>query len=241
MALQMATALTAAFVAGHLAFHSHWRWAVLTAFVVCSGARGRGDVLHKGLERACGAAVGTVVATLIAGSFPPGDRWSVVLIFAVLGVASWLREISYALWAGSVTAALSLLYGYFGQSAPSLLQTRLEAILVGAALGTAASWLILPVRTGDVFKRRAADALATLSDFLGTPVGDPAEARRRGARFLQSAELLEQIAKPLRTHRTLTRHARRTGGAVPHPADVIDAVHACVGPVEVLAELDAAV
>ncbi|MBS2547469.1 FUSC family protein [Catenulispora sp. NL8] len=249
MALQMAAALAAAFAAGHLVFHAHWPWAVLTAFIVCSGARGRGDVLHKSVERACGAAVGTVVATWIAGSFPAHDRWSIVLIFTVLAIAGWLREISYALWAGSVTAVLSLLYGYYGQSAPSLLLTRLEAILVGATLGAAASWLILPVRTGDVFKRRVADALAALADFLGTPIGDRAEARQRGARFLQTAELLEQIAKPIRTHRMLLRHARsarsasrprRTTGLVSHPAahpaDAIDAVRACIAPVELLAK-----
>ncbi|WP_194892437.1 FUSC family protein [Catenulispora pinisilvae] len=250
MALQMAAALTTAFAAGHLVFHEHWPWAVLTAFIVCSGARGRGDVLHKSIERACGAAVGTAIATWIAGALPAHDRWSIVLIFTVLAIAGWLREISYALWAGSVTAVLSLLYGYYGQSAPSLLLTRLEAILVGAALGAAASWLILPVRTGDVFKRRVADALAALSDFLGTPIGDRAEARQRGARFLQTAELLEQIAKPIRTHRMLLRRAhsarrpRRTTGLTPgpaahpasHPADAIDAVRACIAPVELLAK-----
>src|SRR3954468_21366003 len=63
MACQMAAALAAAFAVGHRAFHEHWPWAVLTAFIVCSGARGRGDVLHKGVLRAAGAAAGTVVAT----------------------------------------------------------------------------------------------------------------------------------------------------------------------------------
>lgn len=96
-------------------------------------------------------------------------------------------------------------------------------------------WLILPLRTGDVLKRRVADALAALSDFLGTPIGDGAEAQRRGAHFLQAVELLEQIAKPLRTHRILTRRGRGTGGAAPHPAEAIDAVRACVAPVAILA------
>src|SRR4029079_1497841 len=126
MACQMAVELAAAFAIGHRAYHEHWPWAVLTAFIVCSGARGRADVLYKGILRGLGAAAGTVIATSIADAFPPNDRWSVVLIFTVLGLAGWLREISYVWWAGSVTAALSLLYGYFGQSASSLLQTRLE-------------------------------------------------------------------------------------------------------------------
>jgi fusaric acid resistance family protein len=227
MACQMAVALGAAFAVGHLAFHDHWPWAVLTAFIVCSGARGRGDVLHKGVLRAGGAAVGTVIATVVSGAFPPADRWSVVIIFAVLALASWLREISYAFWAGSVTAALSLLYGYFGQSAPPLLATRLEAIVVGAAVGIAASWYVLPVRTGDVLKRRMAEALAALSSFLAAPLGDRPEIRRRQAHFQHTVTQLEQIAKPLRAHRTLTRSAAR--------ADTIDAIHDCVEPVNTLA------
>ncbi|GAA1967547.1 hypothetical protein GCM10009838_27220 [Catenulispora subtropica] len=226
MACQMAVALAAAFAIGHRAFHDHWPWAVLTAFIVCSGARGRGDVLHKGVLRAAGAAAGTVIATWIADAFPPNDRWSVVIIFAVLGLAGWLREISYAWWAGSVTAALSLLYGYFGQSASSLLQTRLEAILVGAAIGIAASWLVLPVRTRDVLKRRLADALAALGDFLGAPQDDRAEIRRRQGRFLHAVTLLEQIARPLRAQRMLGLGRR---------ADLVDAVHGCVEPVGTLA------
>ena len=227
MACQMAVALGAAFLVGHRVFHDHWPWAVLTAFIVCSGSRGRGDVLHKGVLRAAGAAVGTVVATAIAGAFPAGDRWSVVIIFTVLGLASWLREISYAFWAGSVTAALSLLYGYFGQSAPSLLETRLEAIVVGAAIGIAVSWFLLPVRTGSVLKRRLADALAALSAFLGAPMGDAGEVRRRQGHFQHTVTQLEQIARPLRAQRMLSGASDR--------ADAVDLLHGCVEPVGTLA------
>lgn len=232
MACQMAVALGAAFAVGHLAFHEHWPWAVLTAFIVCSSARGRGDVLHKGVLRAVGAAVGTVVGTVVSGAFPPADRWSVVIIFVVLALAGWLREISYAFWAGSVTAALSLLYGYFGQSAPPLLETRLEAILAGAAVGIAASWFVMPIRTGGVLKRRVAEALAALGRFLGAPLGDQAEIRRREAHFRHAVTQLEQIAKPLRAQRFLARSGAR--------ADVIDAVHDCVEPVGTLAGIFAA-
>jgi hypothetical protein len=233
MACQMAVALGAAFVVGHSVFHDHWPWAVLTAFIVCSGSRGRGDVLHKGVLRAAGAGVGTVVATLIAGAFPPEDRWSVVIIFAVLGLASWLREISYAFWAGSVTAALSLLYGYFGQSAPSLLVTRLEAIVVGAAIGIAASWFVLPVRTGSVLKRRLAEALAALSALLGAPIGDGGEIRRRQERFQHAVTQLEQIARPLRAQRILSGRFGRSGAS--DRADAVDLLHSCVEPVGTLA------
>jgi len=234
MAAQMSVALALAFVAGHLHFSNHWPWVVLTAFIVCSGARGRGDVLHKGVQRAAGAAVGTIVATWIAGSFPANDVRSIVIIFAVLGVATWLRQVSYVYWAGCVTAVLSLLYGYFGESAPSLLRTRLEEIAIGAVLGIAASWFVLPVRTGDVLKRRVADSLAALSDVLAGLAGAPEELPDRQVRFEEAVRQLELLAKPLAAQRGLSRWRGRTV----HRADAVDAVRSLAPPVR---ELTAAV
>ncbi|MEV0405203.1 FUSC family protein [Actinoallomurus sp. NPDC050550] len=228
MSLQMGAAVGAGFAAGHLLFPQHWAWSVLTAFVVCSGARGRADVVHKGVLRTVGAAAGTAVATMIAGTFGPHDTRSIAVIFAVLAAATWLRPAGYAYWAGFVTAALSLLYGYFGQSAPDLLTTRLEAIVVGAVLGIAASWLILPIRSIDVLRRRTADALAALGEFLAAARQEPGHLADHQARFDGCLHRLEQIAGPLRAHRRL----RRT---VPHPADAIDAVRRCAAPVHTIA------
>ncbi|MWA00155.1 hypothetical protein F8568_007160 [Actinomadura sp. LD22] len=214
MAAQMGVALCAAFAVGHLLFPDHWSWVVLTAFIVCNGARGRGDALHKGLLRALGAAGGTVLAALASGLFAPRDPDAVVLIFVVLGLAAWLRQRSYAYWAGGVTAALSLLYAYFGQSAGPLLQTRLEAILVGGAIGVGAAWAILPFRTRDVLRRRTAECLAALTDVMK----DEPHAR---ARFEHSVAELDTIDGPLRLHRFVSRTR-------PHHADVVDVLREMV-------------
>ncbi|MFD9067406.1 FUSC family protein [Kitasatospora purpeofusca] len=240
-ALQMAGAVGGAFVAGRAAWPDHWAWVVLTAFIVCSGARGRGDVLFKGLQRAVGAAAGTVVATAVAGSFGPHEDAAVVLIFAVLALATWLRELSYAYWAGCVTAVLSLLYGWFGQSSDDLLRTRLAAIGLGAAVGIAASWLILPLRTRDVLRRRTADALAVLTELLGASGADRPALLRGRARFAYGAAELELLARPLRAERrALGLAGRLTGGAPsstrPSRADVVDAVAACEAPLGVLVD-----
>ncbi|MFD7412821.1 FUSC family protein [Kitasatospora purpeofusca] len=240
-ALQMAGAVGGAFVAGRAAWPDHWAWVVLTAFIVCSGARGRGDVLFKGLQRAVGAAAGTVVATAVAGSFGPHEDAAVVLIFAVLALATWLRELSYAYWAGCVTAVLSLLYGWFGQSSDDLLRTRLAAIGLGAAVGIAASWLILPLRTRDVLRRRTADALAVLTELLGASGADRPALLRGRARFAYGAAELELLARPLRAERrALGLAGRLTGGAPssthPYRADVVDAVAACEAPLGVLVD-----
>jgi hypothetical protein len=229
MSAQMGTALALAFVAGHLWFTDHWPWVVLTAFIVCSGARGRGDVVFKGVQRGFGAAAGTVVATWIAGSFPTNDVRSVVIIFAVLGIAIWLREISYIYWAGCVTAVLSLLYGYFGESSPdSLLRTRLEEIAVGGLLAVVAAWLVLPVRTKDVLRRRVADSLAALSGILAVDHENDLAAGQ--ARFEESVYQLELIARPLMAQRLLARVRIPVDGGT-RRADAVDAVRRLVPPV----------
>ncbi|MEV6510775.1 FUSC family protein [Streptomyces sp. NPDC051642] len=144
MALQMAAGIAAAFTVGHLLFDDHWPWVVLTAYVAASGNRGRTDVLRKGIERLAGATVGTLLATGIALVGVTGHT-AVALMFAVLAVALWLRPLNYAYWAAGMTCALSLLLGYFGQDALSLLPTRLEGIAVGAVLSVASAWWLLPV------------------------------------------------------------------------------------------------
>ncbi|MCP2342263.1 FUSC family protein [Actinomadura rupiterrae] len=222
MALQMAAALAAAFVAGHLLWPDHWPWPVLTAFLVCSGARSRGDVLVKGVQRTVGAAAGTVVATLVAGSFGPRADAAVVLIFVVLAVASWLREAAYAYWACGVTAALSLLYGWFGEASGDLLRTRLAGIALGGLLGVGASWFVLPIRTRDVLRRRAADALAALG-----PVLSPGTDARDAEDFTRAVELLEQIVPALRARAPLS--ARRLSGRT-RGVEVVEEIRACAAP-----------
>jgi hypothetical protein len=246
MALQMAVALGLAFVAGRALFGVHWSWLVMTAFIVSSGNRGRADVVYKSGLRIAGAAAGTVVATLLAGQLAPGDATTVVVIFVVLGLASWLRPFSYAYWAAGITSVLALLYGYFGESGTHVLPARLEGIVVGAAIAIVVSWLLVPVRTTDVLRRRLAELLSSLSELLaalapdqaelaaGRPqlAADEADLAAGAQRFEHALAALEEIAKPLHAHRFL---ARRLGQGV-HVADAIDAARRCRAPVASLVE-----
>jgi hypothetical protein len=232
MAVQMGVALAFAFATGRALFGLHWSWLVITAFIVCSGNRGRGDVVYKSALRIAGATVGTIAATLIAGAFPPGDSASVIAIFIVLGLATWLRPFSYVYWAAGVTSCLALLFGYFGETGAAVLPHRVEGIVVGAAIGIAASWLILPIKSTDVLRRRLADALAALSDLLAAIITAPDDVALHAHRFDQAVDLLDEIAKPHQAHRFLTRTIR----AQPHPADALDATRRCRQPVRAIAD-----
>jgi fusaric acid resistance family protein len=232
MAVQMALSLAVAFALGRWLFPVHWSWVVLTAFIVASGNRGRGDVLHKSGLRIAGALAGTVAATLLAGRIAEGSPLTVVAIFVVLALATWLRPLSYAYWAAGITAVLALLHGYFGVSGGGALGQRLEGILLGAAIAVAAAWLVMPVRTTDVLRRRTAAALAALSDVLGALLRDPSAVHDAAHRFHGGVEGLEQIAAPLRVQRWLRRRPKGLG------ADAVDALLACRASVQTLAAAD---
>ncbi len=198
MALQMGVALGAAFAVGRSVFGTHWTWVVLTAFIVCSGNRGREDVVHKAAMRLLGAAAGTLAATAVAGTFRPGDPWSIVVLFAVLSVAVWLRPLNYAFWAAGMTAALALLYGYYGEHGSGLLATRLEAIAIGAGLGVAASCLLLPVRATYIIRRDVGAALAALDRYLAALFEDPPSTVDREDQFHRAVLALEHHSRLLR-------------------------------------------
>ncbi|TQS46456.1 FUSC family protein [Cryptosporangium phraense] len=224
MAIQLAVALVGAFVLGRVLTPGHGTWAVLTAFLVSSGNRGRGDVVWKGILRLGGAAGGTILATLLSQAFSPGDPLAIAAIFALLGVAAWLRDYSYAYWAAGVTGALAILYAYYGESGPEVLAARLIGILAGALLAIGAAWFVLPVRTSAVARRRTADALAALGETMAALRSDP---RTPHANWEEALDGLNALAPPLRALRTLR----------PTPlADAIDALNACREPVRTLVD-----
>lgn len=232
MALQMAAALSAAFVVGWLAFPEHAMWTVLTAFIVCSGNRGRGDVVYKSGQRVAGALAGTVVAVALSFVVEPTGFGAVVVIFAALFVGSWLRDVSYAFWALTITLVLTLLQGVLGTTpaAPAslgwMLAERMLAIVVGALIGIAASWFILPVRSSDVVRRRLADALLALTGVLAPSSDDPDAPSRaeRIAAFRAAIDRLEQLAPTQSAHRMLRRGLGRATAHPSRPAHPIDCI-----------------
>lgn len=226
MAIQMAVALIVAFAVGFFFFRERWGWIVLTAFIVNSGNRGRLDVVYKSGMRVLGAAAGTVLALGAGVHLGIDHRATAALILAALFLGVWLRPFGYAWWALFVTVALALLQGFDGGGEPvGLLWQRMEEIILGALIGIAAAWFVLPVRSTDVLRRRLADALAALSEAL-----DPATEGRSATRFHAALKRVEQVAPPFRAARALLR--RR---AV-HAADWADTLLACREPAQALIE-----
>jgi hypothetical protein len=226
MAVQMAVALALSFVVGHVFFSGHWAWLVLTAYIVGSGNRGRLDVAWKSLLRIAGAGAGTVVALLL--DFHAGQHGGAIaaLILGAVFLGVWLRPLGYGWWALFVTIALALLQGFSDAPVSQLLAQRMLEILVGAAMGVACGWWMLPVRSTGVLRWRFADALAALWAAL-----DPANPQRTPAHFVVALDEVARIAPSFRALRAATGRRRQ-----PQPADWIDALLDCRGSAIALVE-----
>jgi Fusaric acid resistance protein-like len=213
MALQMGVALSAAFAIGLIFFPQHWGWSVLTAFIVCSGARGRGDAAYKGLLRLGGALAGTIGAALLQHVALPNGVATACAIFAALFLGLWLRERNYAYWAACITLVLALLQRSESEPTVALLLGRLEGILIGALCAVAATWFVYPIRTESVVRRRVADVLAALEDlFQGGDTTADVRAQKLAIVEHHAAEM-DKVAPPVELHRRI--FAR---GVDEHPA-----------------------
>ena len=227
LALQMAVALGVAFAVGLLAFPAHWRWLVLTAFLVNSGSLGGFDVARKSVLRVLGAAAGTVLAMGVAGHALASGATVGALILACMYVGLVLRVFGYGWWVLCVTLALALLQTLEPAAAPLLLWQRVGEIVIGAAIGVAAAAFVFPIPSLDILRARLGRALAAMSEAL-----DPAvdAAARLPENVSGPMALVKQMRPVFRAHR-LVRRADAGG-----PAEWIESLVACEAPVIALVQ-----
>jgi hypothetical protein len=248
MAAQMAVTLSGAFLIGHVVFGEHWFWAVLTALVVASGNRGRGDVVFKGIHRTVGAVGGTVLATVLSAFGPHGAEtraaaaMSVLAIAVILALGLWLRSTGYGWWAAAMTAMLSLLHGVQGTAPGPAMLVRLAAIVVAGAFAVAVAWWVLPVPTATVLRGRTSAALAALTKLLVACIKEQDAIPERRGEFDAAVTSLRQLGPTLRLERAARSVGGRGRGADPrgahrvvHRADVIPAIEACWEPADAIA------
>ncbi len=210
MALQLGAALLGAFAIGGRFFPAHWPWIVLTVYIVCAGARGRADALHKGLLRLGGALVGGIGIVAVAPIVHAGGPATAATLFLTLFAGLALRERSYAFWAAATTIIVGILMAMEGSFTAGDFAARIACILIGAALGIGAAAFIYPIRTSDIARRR----LATLLGRFERLADDGIESVQ--ARISLDLDGLRDLEPALALHRRLVTRARAD-----HPADWI--------------------
>ena len=146
-AVQITVASGLAMVFGLMLSRDRWFWAVLTAFLIFTNTKSRGDAAIRALQRSVGTllgiATGLVLATLIGGY--PLLAAPIALLSIFLGF--YCLQISYAAMTFFISIVLCLIYGMTGVLTLDLLQLRIEETLIGALAGTVVAFLVFPAST----------------------------------------------------------------------------------------------
>ncbi|MFC5384950.1 FUSC family protein [Aquamicrobium segne] len=165
-ACQVTIASAIAMVGGVALSPERWFWAVLTAFLIFSNTRSRGDLYVRALNRAFGTAIGILIgiglATWVGGALDLTIILATICIFA----AFYLGSLSYFVMTFFITIAIALIYGLIGVFTPALLVLRLEETMIGVAAGVFVSLFVLPLSTTRHTGEAVAHFLETLDLFL---------------------------------------------------------------------------
>jgi uncharacterized membrane protein YccC len=164
--VQVTVAGALAIVVGQLLSPSRWHWALITTFLIYFGTRTTGQTLTKGWQRIVGTVIGVGIGTLIASLVGGNVAASPALIFVAIFTGFYIGKMSYAVLSTCITSMLALLYGLFGEFTIGLLLTRIEETAIGAAIGIAAAFLILPTRTITAARASIRSFLQRLADLV---------------------------------------------------------------------------
>lgn len=170
LAAQMAVTLAVAFFVGFVFFPDHWAWIVLTGLLVALGTAGRADAVHTGVQRVIGAGAGSLLVFVLPVHLPA--PWAVSLVLVALFAGVVLRPFGYVWWTLSVTVSLALAQSFW--TGGFVLWERWVEIVLGAAIAIVVAWIVLPIRSEDVVRRRISQVLAALADLLAADGADPA-------------------------------------------------------------------
>ncbi|KQS72895.1 hypothetical protein ASG39_03970 [Rhizobium sp. Leaf371] len=198
-AIQITLASAIAMVFGLMLSRERWFWAVLSAFLVFTNTRSRGDTAMRAVQRSVGTffgiTVGLVAASLLQTMTP------LILILAALCVflAFYLLAVSYAAMTFFVSIVLALVYSLIGSLTLDILVLRLEETMIGSFAGLAVAFLVFPART----EALAGEALGRWCAALRRLLADAAEGRssfdliHRSQALEQAYAELSSVVRPL--------------------------------------------
>lgn len=201
-ALQITLASGIAMVFGLMLSRDRWFWSVLTAFLIFTNTKSRGDTAIRAIQRSIGTllgiAIGLGLATVLAGHPLP----AMVLAAAGVFLAFYFLQASYAMMSFFISIVLCLIYGLIGQLTVDLLRLRIEETLIGAAAGTAVAFLVFSAPTRSTVDLALERWYASLRELL--------EAGRAGGGGMQAIELSRKLDA---AYRELTVAARPLGSS----------------------------
>ena len=165
-AIQVAVATTAAAVLGELISPDRWYWAVLTAFLVFTGASTRGEILTKAGHRIVGTVVGVSAGVLLAALVGNNQPLQIALLLVCVFCAFYLVTVAYALLTFFVTVLLAMLYGLLGDFSVAVLQLRIAETAAGGLVGMASAFFIFSTGTRATLAEKVDAYLDLMSEVI---------------------------------------------------------------------------
>ena len=165
-AIQITVAASAAMAFGLMLSRDRWFWAVMTAFLIFTNTKSRGDAAIRALQRSIGTLLGIGIGLVVATYIGPQPLVAVPLVAICIFLGFYFLQVSYASMTFFISIVLCLIYGLIGTLTVDLLELRIEETLIGAVAGTAAAFLVLPAPTRSTLDQALARWYGALKDLL---------------------------------------------------------------------------
>jgi uncharacterized membrane protein YccC len=198
-AIQITLASALAMVFGLMLSRERWFWAVLSAFLVFTNTRSRGDTAVKAVQRSVGTVFGIVVGLVAASLLQTMTPVLLGLATLCLFLAFYLLAVSYAAMTFFVSIVLALVYSLIGSLTTALLVLRIEETVIGSLAGLTVAFLVFPARTQVL----VGEALSAWTSALRRLLTDAADGRS-GFDLIHRSQVLEgayadlsQVVRPL--------------------------------------------
>lgn len=207
LAAKVATAAVAAFVLASLLALPQGYWSVISALIVVQGSVG--GTLAAAQERAIGTLVGAIVGGGAAFLHPHSLVTTSVTLTVVVAVLAFAAAGRPALKLAPVTAAILLVATANQPDQLAVAVERVLEVMLGCAVGVAATFLVFP---GRLDRDIAREARAVAGDLAGLLAGAPGRDRSpEAAHLLLGAQ--DAIRRKLAAFEKTVADARRAPGA----------------------------
>ncbi|MFE7417975.1 FUSC family protein [Rhodococcus sp. NPDC057529] len=170
-AIQVAVATSAATILGELISPDRWYWAVLTAFLVFTGASTRGEILSRAGHRVVGTIAGVLAGVLLSALVGNNQPLQLLLLVVCVFFAFYLVTVAYALLSFFVTVMLAMLYGLLGTFSIEVLELRIYETVAGGIVGIAAASFIFSTGTRSTLISKIDDYLDQMTAIIDTAIG----------------------------------------------------------------------
>ncbi|KXF49403.1 fusaric acid resistance protein [Rhodococcus sp. SC4] len=170
-AIQVAVATSAATILGELISPDRWYWAVLTAFLVFTGASTRGEILSRAGHRVVGTIAGVLGGVVLSALVGNNQQLQLLLLVVCVFFAFYLVTVAYALLSFFVTVMLAMLYGLLGTFSIEVLELRIYETAAGGLVGIAAAYFIFSTGTRSTLISKIEDYLDQMSAIIDTGIG----------------------------------------------------------------------